>query len=97
MDKLDKIMHISLAKKGMRKVTQGSEICFYAEQWAKGRFIPISYLNGTLKIAVSSSSAASEMQMEVENLIDHVNEKIRFHALQQVRIVIKKDVERDYR
>jgi len=96
MDKLDKIMHISLAKKGMRKVTQGSEICFYAEQWGKGRFVPISFLNGTLKIAVSSSSA-SEMQMETENLLDYVNEKIRYKVLHQVRIIIKKDVQRDYR
>jgi hypothetical protein len=97
MDKLDKIMRMSMAKKGMRKVTQGAQICFYAEEWAKGRFVPISYLNGTLKIAVTSSSAASEMQMEIENLLDFVNEKIRYKVLHQVRIIIKKDVERDYR
>lgn len=96
MDKLDKIMRMSMAKKGMRKVTQGAQICFYAEEWANGRFIPISYLNGTLKIAVASSSAASEMQMEIENILDFVNEKIRYKALHQVRIIIKKDVEIDY-
>lgn len=95
MDKLDKILGQSLAKRGLVKATGAALICFYATEWGKGIFEPISYLNGTLKVSVSSSPAAAELQMRECELIDFLNQKLGRAAVRQVRIIVNSKGIRD--
>ena len=87
MEKLDKILRPALAKRGLLRVATSAEICFYAEKWAKGRFTPVSYARGILKVSVSGSCAASELQMEEEKLIRHLNEKLGRETVKRLKII----------
>lgn len=88
MEKIDKILAKSLAKRGLSKATQGAMVCFYAKEWANGLFEPISFTEGTLKVSVCSSPAASELQIQESKLLDHLNEKIGKRIVRQLRIVV---------
>lgn len=89
MEKLDKILHQSFKNKPIAKPLQSAEICFYAEGWGSGSFVPISFLNGVLKVSVSSSSAASELDIKKEELIDFINTKIGKRTVRGLRIIVK--------
>ena len=91
MDKLDKILGQALAKKGLGKATQGAMVCFYAQEWAKGRFRSISYQNGILKLAVDSSSASAELQIQEQKIIDDLNTRIGRKVVRQVRIIVSRE------
>jgi hypothetical protein len=73
MDKLSDFLNNSLNNKGLSGATGGAVVCFWADEWGKGRFKPISYSRGTLKVSVDSASAAQELQMESHKLIKHLN------------------------
>jgi hypothetical protein len=88
MDRLDKVLLESLRKKDYSKATESSQICYYAEEWAKGSFVAISFLNGVLKVSVKSSPAAAELQIKEDDLKDFINAKSRRKIVRQVRIII---------
>ena len=90
MEKLDKILRESLAKKGFAGTAESAQICFYAGKWEKMRLTPISFSKGTLKVSVMSSSEASELQMQSEELIDFLNKKIGRKIVRYLRIVNSK-------
>ncbi|OQB05631.1 MAG: hypothetical protein BWY19_00900 [bacterium ADurb.Bin212] len=73
MDKLSDFLNSSLNNKGLSGATGGAVVCFWADEWGKGRFKPISYFRGVLKVSVDSASAAQELQMESHKLIKHLN------------------------
>jgi hypothetical protein len=87
MDKLDKFLRPALAKRGLLGAATSAEVCFLADKWGNGRFSAISFSKGVLKLSVLSSSASSELAMEQETLIDHLNKKIGRESVKSVRIV----------
>lgn len=87
MEKLDKILRHRLKEKGLSGAAEGAEVCFWAEKWGKSRCRPISFSNGVLKLSVTSSSEASELQMESEKLIEFVNQKLGKKIVQRIRII----------
>jgi hypothetical protein len=88
MDKIGKILHSSLAKSGIGKEAVAAEICYWADKMACGEFRALSFLNGTLKISVSSSTAASEVQIKEEGIIESINEKIGKKLIKKIRIMV---------
>lgn len=86
MDKLGDFMGEVLAQKGLAGASQAAQICFWADEWGKGRFRPISFFRGTLKVSVDCASAAQELSMDVNKLIKHLNSKLGREAIKQVRI-----------
>jgi hypothetical protein len=89
MDKLDKILLPALAKRGLAGTATSAQICFFATQWGKIAFIPISFSKGILKVSVTSCTASSELQMREEELIDFVNKKAKREIVKQLRIYNK--------
>jgi len=87
MERLSKILGPALAKKGLLRQATGAQICFYAESWKKVPFSVISFSNGILKVSITSSSAASELQMLSEDLIDFLNRKIGKKQVRSIRII----------
>lgn len=87
MDKLDKFLRPALAKRGLLGAATSAEVCFLADKWGNGRFSAISFSGGILKLSVASSAAASELQMEEENLVQFLNSKIGRESVKSVRIV----------
>ena len=87
MDKVGKLLLKNMSKKGLGGAAVSSEICFYADKWGKARFQTISYTRGTLKLAVSNSSVAQDLDMEKEKLMDYVNQKVGREIVKKVRIV----------
>jgi predicted nucleic acid-binding Zn ribbon protein len=87
LEKLDKILRPALAKKGLLKVATSAEVCFYASKWKNARFIPISFARGALKVSVTSSSAASELQMQSEDLLEFINRKFSKKIVRSLRIM----------
>lgn len=95
MEKIDKILGKALAKKGLGKATQGALVCFYAKEWGNGLFRPISFQNGTLKVAVSSSPAASEIHIREAELVDFLNQKLGKRSVRFLRIVVQNESDPD--
>ncbi|HOX41635.1 MAG TPA: DciA family protein [bacterium] len=87
MDRIGDILAKSLAKRGLKKTTESAQICFYAEKWGKGLITPISFSGGILKVSVSSSSAASEIQLRSEECLDFINEKLKKRTVRSIRII----------
>lgn len=79
-------MDKALAQKGLDKASQAALLCFWADEWGKGRFRPISFSRGILKVAVDSAAAAQELSMECEKLIKYLNSKIGYSRVESVRI-----------
>jgi len=88
MDKIDKIIRERLAKNKSLESFQSAQICFLAEKWGNGRFNVISFQKGILKLSVGSSSAASELKMQEDQLIDSVNSSIGKKVIRSLRILI---------
>ncbi len=86
MDKLGDFINNALSQKGLTAATTGSQVCFWADEWAKGAFTPISFSRGVLKVAVDSAAAAQELQMECEKLMNHLNNKAGKKIVIKVRI-----------
>lgn len=74
-----------MSKKGLGGAAISSQICYFAKIWAKGRFKPISFSRGTLKVSVRSSAAAQELSMQEEELVAHLNSKIVRPVVKRVR------------
>lgn len=87
MDKVSKLLLKNMSKKGLGGAAVSSQICFYADKWGKGRFSTISFTQGTLKLAVSNSSLAQELDMEKQKLMDYIEEKIGRKVVKKVRII----------
>ena len=89
MEKLDKIIALSLTKKKLGKPLKAAQICFYAGLWGKAHLKPIAFSGGVLKVSVKSSPAASELEIQKEDLLDFVNAKIGYKAVRSIRIIVK--------
>lgn len=87
MERIDKILRQSLAKKGLAGSAQSAQICFYAEKWERMPLKPISFSGGVLKVSAMSSSEASELQILSEELIDYLNKKTGRKAVKRLRII----------
>jgi len=87
MDKVNKILKARLSSNGLYGAATSAQICFLAEKWACGRLNVISYKRGELKILVKSSSAAQEISMQREEMIEYVNKKMERDIVKKVRIV----------
>lgn len=87
MKKLGDFMLPALAKKGLKKESEGALVCFHAEEWGKPLVKPISFATGILKVSVPSSSAAQELSMREEDLIKYINDKMGKKLVRTIRIV----------
>lgn len=87
MDKLSKFLNNSLAKKGLLGQARGAQICFYAGQWTRLPFAPISFSRGVLKVSVTSPTLAGELKMQEDDLIDFVNKRMRELIVKELRIM----------
>ena len=75
-----------LASRGLSAASQGAQICFWADEWGKGAFSPISFTRGVLKVSVDSAAAAQELSMKSERLIRYLNSKIGHQRVKELRI-----------
>jgi len=87
MEKVSKILLRRLADKGLAGVAISSQLCYFADEWSKGRFKSISFSRGILKVSVRSSAASQEISMEEEKLVEFLNKKIGREIVKRVRIV----------
>jgi len=87
MDKINKILKRSMGKKGLMGTATSAHICFLAEKWARGRFEPISYSKGVLRVSVKSSAHAQEMSMKEEEIIKYINDKIERKCVKKIRFM----------
>jgi len=97
MDDLKNILNRSLAKRGLKKTLEGPLVCFYCSEWPGQSFTPISYANGILKASVPSSPAAAELQMAEADLIEFLNKKTGRRTVRQVRIIVRRGGETEWR
>lgn len=88
MERLDKILKHSIAKKSISKPLESAKICFYAKEWGKGAFEPVSFANGVLKVFVESSPAASDLYSRQEELAEYINKKVGKKTVFKVRVVV---------
>ena len=87
MEKIDKYLISTMAKKGLGETALGSLVCFWASEWSTGRFEPISFSRGILNVSVQSSAAASELHIIEDDLISFLNEKASRKIVRRVRIM----------
>lgn len=87
MDKIDKVLKSGLGKKGLMGAATSAHICFLAQKWARGRFEPISYSRGVLKVSVKSSSHAQELSMQECEICEYINDKLGRKCVKRIRII----------
>lgn len=80
-------MKAALAGKGLSQSAESAMICFWAKEWANTRFDPISFSRGILKVSVRSASAASELQMREEELLEYLNKRVGKKLIKRLRIM----------
>lgn len=85
MDQVGKHLLRVMAKRGLAGAAIGSQICYFADKWADGRFRAISFSRGVLKVSVRSSAAAQELSMDEEKLIKYLNSKIVKPIVKRIR------------
>jgi len=86
MERIDKIIKDTLYKKPIGKATRSAMICFYAEEWGKGRFRAISFSTGVLKLLAPSPIEAMELDIVRDDLIDYLNQKLKSRTVKRVMI-----------
>lgn len=89
MEKFDTILRSRLTNKKLSGTLRAAQICFYVSKWGKTPCKAISFSKGVLRVSVNSSSAASELEIQKEDLISFINEKISNNVVRLVRISIK--------
>lgn len=87
MKKVGELLISSMAKKGLAREAIGAEVCFFADGWGKHSFRSVSFSRGILKVSVASSSAAQELQMKEEEIVNYLNKKMGKEIVKRVRIV----------
>lgn len=87
MDKLNKFLNNSLAKKGLLGQARSAQICFYAGEWGKLPISPISFSRGVLKVSVTSPTLAGELKMQEEDLLGFINRKMGGKLVKELRIM----------
>lgn len=87
MDRINKFLNNALAKKGLLREARGAQICFYAGEWTRLPFTPISFSRGVLKVSVTSPTLAGELKMQEEDLIDFINRKMGDKLVRELRIM----------
>jgi len=85
-----------MADKGLAGAAVSSQVCFYADEYGKGSFTAISFSRGVLKLSVADSIDAGEVQMMSEEIIDHVNKKIKRALVKKIRIVCGSNDRKNY-
>ena len=86
MERIDKIIRDTLYKKPIGKATRSAMVCFYADEWGKGRFRSISFSGGILKLLTASPIEAMELDIIRDELIDHLNAKTNSKMVRRVAI-----------
>lgn len=89
MDNINNFMRHNPRYNRFKKPLEAAKICDEARALACGRFGVISFRAGLLSLSVGSSSAAANLSAESQNIIDELNKKIGYKAVERVRFKIE--------
>ncbi len=87
MEKIGKILMGAMAKKAVGKAARSAMVCFYADEWGKHTFKAVSFSGGILKLSVTSSSHAMELEIQKEQLATYLKDKLNIDL--RVRIIVR--------
>ena len=68
-----------------KKPLLAARVCDAARSISESRFEVISYKNGLLTLGVSSSAQAGNLQMESEDLVEKINQKLDDKLVEKIR------------
>jgi len=85
MKKIDEFLKHNPKYRALHKPLEAARICDVARLQAHGRFSVVSFRQGLLTVAVSSSAAASNLHMDSQKIIDEINQKIGENSVKRIR------------
>ncbi len=88
MDDFKKHLKQRLSHYGIAKQYDASVICKEAEKASDGRFEPISYRSGTLKVRVPNTSRAHLVRLQEEEIVCKINELLGEEKVKRLRFEI---------
>jgi len=86
MDKINQFLSNNAKYVKLSKPLTAAKVCDTAREVSDGRFKVISFKDGLLTLGVENSSAAANLQMESDQIIDIVNQKLTRNLVRKIRI-----------
>lgn len=88
MKKISKFLSENPRYRRLQKPLEAAEICEIARSQSQGLYEIISFKNGLLTVNPRSPAQAATLQVESENIIDKINQKIGRKAVTKIRFKI---------
>lgn len=88
MKKISKFLSEDPRYRRLQKPLEAAEICQRARELSQGRYEIISFKNGLLAVSCKSSAAAANLQMESQNIIAGLNQKLGSEKVKRIRFKI---------
>jgi hypothetical protein len=89
MSDFKKYLKSRLAHYGLGRQYEASLVCDVAKKVSGGRFEPVSFKDGALKISVPNASRAHLVRLEQEEIILKVNKVLGREEVKRIRLEIR--------
>ena len=89
LDHINESLGKRLNQRSLAVTATAAFVCHMANEVSNGRFKVVSFKNGTLTLAASSSAAAQDLKFQQAELLDQINQKLKTSLVKSLRIIRK--------
>lgn len=88
MDKISKFLATNSKYTRLSRPLEAAKVCEAARLVARDRFGVVSFKNGLLTVGTKNSSEAANLQLESNQIIDEINQKLNQELIKRLRFKI---------
>jgi len=89
MDDFKKFLRQRMSHYGLGRQYDASLVCEAARKVSAGRFEPVSFRAGVLKVAVPTASRAHLVRMGEEEIVGEINQILKSEQVKRIRFEIR--------
>ena len=87
LDHINESLGKRLNQRSLAVTATAAFVCHVASEVSNGRFKVVSFKNGTLTLAASSSAAAQDLKFQQAELLEQINHKLNHTYITTVRVI----------
>jgi len=88
MDQINKFLSTNSKYQRLSKPLTAAAVCEAARSVAKGRFVVVSFRGGLLTAGTNNSGEAANLQLENDQIIREINQKLGKEMVEKIRFKI---------
>jgi len=88
-ENISEVLQRRLAHHGLLKSFVASKVCSAAQEASGGKFEPVSFKRGTLKVATKTSSSGHIVKIRQREFIDKINQKLGSEQVERLVVVVE--------